>query len=189
MGSSVSSGQTGTDRFSRPSRRCWLEGRLTISPWFITLLGLFFVLSKPQIGAGVAVFWGYQAWRESGYQGVLRLLAPITMATLISFAIYGFWPIQRLEVVPVYWNFSFWPYSFPVGAILLTYALYKKNLILASGSSPFFAPYMNFHSYAILLPAVARSNKLSVLFFLIGWIYIIATGDIVNIIWSRLPQS
>src|SRR5690606_20758783 len=39
-------------------------------------IGLFFVLTKPQMGSAVAVFWLVEAWREGGFKEAVRVFGP-----------------------------------------------------------------------------------------------------------------
>ncbi len=52
-------------------------------------LGLFFVLAKPQIGIGMAVYWLVEAWRTGGLRKVLITFAPVTIAQVITQILYG----------------------------------------------------------------------------------------------------
>ena len=47
-------------------------------------LGLFFVLAKPQIGIGMAVYWLVEAWRTGGLRKVLITFAPVTIVQVIT---------------------------------------------------------------------------------------------------------
>src|SRR6185503_15288698 len=55
-------------------------------------IGLIFVLIKPQVGIGIAIFWFVEAWREGGIRQLGRTFWPFLAMTLLSFALYGFWP-------------------------------------------------------------------------------------------------
>jgi hypothetical protein len=61
-------------------------------------LGLFFVMMKPQIGAGVALFWLIQAFRSGGIRQVLVVFSPVTIAFLLSFLIFGLYPMNSINL-------------------------------------------------------------------------------------------
>jgi hypothetical protein len=106
-------------------------------------IGLFFVLIKPQMGAAIALFWLVEAWREGGFLRVVRVFAPVTIAFLVTFLIYGLWPLRMQGLMaPHPINFSLWPGSLPIGLVLLVYAIRKRDLRFALFSAPMFSPYM-----------------------------------------------
>ena len=51
--------------------------------------GLFFLLAKPQLGIIVALFWLVESWRKKGIRRVIKIFAPVAIAFLVSFLIYG----------------------------------------------------------------------------------------------------
>jgi hypothetical protein len=81
--------------------------------------GLFLVVIKPQVGAGVAVWWAAEAWREHHWKGVWDLAWPVSGAFLGSLILFGLWPLNARVTTTLWWNASFWPWSVPVGLILL----------------------------------------------------------------------
>ncbi len=130
--------------------------------------GLFLVVVKPQIGFGVAFFWLVEAWRNgggrlrSGYIGglreVVRVFWPVTLALLISFAIFGVWPLRYHELLTEWWNASLWPASIPVGLALLVAALRRRRKEYALAASPCLSPYVLFHSWSGALVALVASQ-------------------------------
>lgn len=125
-------------------------------------IGLLFVLIKPQVGIGLAVFWLITAWREGGYRRVVVFLGPLILTTAISFALYGIWPMRYLSITDYSntFNASFWPSSIPIGLVLLVASVRKNEARYAISSSPCFSPHVVFHSYAgalaALLPATVE---------------------------------
>ena len=116
-------------------------------------LGLFFVVIKPQVGIGVMVFWLYQAWKEGGWRQVLRVFSPITIVLLISFLMFGVWPLRFQQEVSLWWNASLWPVSIPVGLVLLAYSIRSKEMRYAIPAGPCLSPYVLLHSWVgALLP-------------------------------------
>ncbi|MDY7041513.1 MAG: hypothetical protein SVX38_11675 [Chloroflexota bacterium] len=125
-------------------------------------IGLLFVLIKPQVGIGLAVFWLITAWQEGGYRRVVRVFGPLILTTTISFVLFGIWPIRFLVITDYSnsFNASFWPSSIPIGLALLVTSVRKNEARYAIPSSPCFSPHVVFHSYAgtlaALLPATAE---------------------------------
>jgi hypothetical protein len=116
--------------------------------------GLFFVLIKPQVGIGIALYWLWEAWQRGRAREVLRVFAPVTAAFLASFLIYGpylFRPSLKTE-----WSTSLFPYLVPVGVVLLVLAVRKRTPHFAVGAGLFFSPYLTFPSYALLVLSGVR---------------------------------
>jgi len=140
-------------------------------------IGLFFITMKPQIGVAIVLFWLVEAWRDGGWRETLRVFAPITVTALLSFVLYGFWPLRAQVEVDLWWNASLWPMSIPVGLVLLVTALRKRNIFYSMGASPCFSPYILLHSWVVALYAIIRSTPETVaavigLWILVGLRYI-----------------
>ena len=118
-------------------------------------IGLFFLAMKPQIGVAVAVFWLVESWRSGGWKKVLRVFAPVSIAFLLSFVIFGPYFMGAGYLVSseeVWWDYKLWPFGIPIGFALLTLAVRKKIMGLSITASPFFSPYVASYSwpYALL---------------------------------------
>jgi hypothetical protein len=112
-------------------------------------IGLFFIIIKPQIGIGVGFFWLIDAWRKDGLREVVRVFYPVSLALLISFFIFGLWPLRFQEtlVLTRAYNASLWPISIPIGMTLLVTSIRKRNINYAMASSPCLSPYVLFHAW------------------------------------------
>ncbi len=126
--------------------------------WLIALgfilppqLGLFLVLAKPQIGIGVVIYWLAQAWRAGKLKAVIRTFAPVIIAFLLSFLIYGFWPALSFNHAEDPANWSMWPMAVPIGVGLLVYAIRRRRFGSAISSSPFLTPFLSRQSWAIAI--------------------------------------
>ena len=120
-------------------------------------IGLFFIAIKPQIGIAVAPFWLIEAWRQGGWKQVLTTFAPFTIVLLLSFALFGLWPLGAVEVSGVSFNASLWPLSIPVGLALLVTAVRKRRIEYAMAASPCLSPYALFYSWTGVLLAIIAS--------------------------------
>ena len=120
-------------------------------------IGLFFISIKPQIGIAVAPFWLFEAWRQGGWKQVLKTFAPFTIVLLLSFAIYGLWPLAAAGYPDVWFNASLWPLSIPVGLALFVTAVRKRRIEYAMAASPCLSPYALFYSWTGVLLAVIAS--------------------------------
>jgi len=120
-------------------------------------IGLFFIAIKPQIGIAVAPFWLIEAWRQGGWKQVLKTFAPFTIVLLLSFAMFGLWPLGAVEVTGVSFNASLWPLSIPVGLALFVTAVRKRKIEYAMAASPCLSPYALFYSWTGVLLAIIAS--------------------------------
>lgn len=122
-------------------------------------LGLFLIAIKPQIGFGVAVYLAWAAWREGGWRRVLLTFAPVSAALVASFLIFGNWATNTSEdVITAYWNFSFFPWSLPVGLLLLGLAIARRRITISLSASPFFAPYISVGSWFVAFMGLLENN-------------------------------
>jgi hypothetical protein len=134
-------------------------------------IGLFFISVKPQLGVVLALYWLVVAWKEGGFRQVVKVFAPITIAFLISLALYGLWPLRSSELSTVRWNASFWPASIPVGIVLAVSALRNMSKRLAIMASPFLSPYVG--AYSLSIPVMGLlPNQIETIAAIIGlWIF------------------
>ena len=141
-------------------------------------LGLFFISIKPQIGIAVAPFWLVEAWREGGWKQVVKVFAPFTVVLLLSFAIFGFWPMEtvRYKVTEVFYNASLWPMTVPVGLALFVTAVRKRKLEYAMAASPMLSPYLLFYSWGGVLLAIIASVPETIAAVIGLWILIAIRG-------------
>lgn len=136
-------------------------------------IGLFFVVTKPQVGLGVAVFWFVEAWRQGGWQQVLKIFWPVTLATGVMFLVFGFWPTRFADTADYWWNASLWPYTIPVGLGLLAGALRTRNMRYAMGAAPCLSPFLTFHSWSAALIAII-ANPFETILVVVGlWIVVV----------------
>lgn len=141
-------------------------------------IGLFFVLIKPQIGGAVALYWLVESWRRGALREVIRIFWPITVASLISFLLFGLWPLRTLgRSADVSWNASLWPASIPVGLGLLTAAIHRQRKEYAMGASPCLSSYLALQSWVGALVALVSSVPETVAAVIGFWVLIIIMAN------------
>lgn len=135
-------------------------------------LGLPFVLIKPQVGIGMAIFWLAEAWREGRVRKVLQIFWPTLLLSAASVALYGLWPLRFQEITNYSRNFnaSLWPLSISVGLALSALSIYKRNHRYAMASAPFLSPHVVFHSYAGPLAALLPATRWMIIVTIALWI-------------------
>ena len=93
----LGAGRLGVTAFtlSPPVMHCLLNANMEWMPLLGFILppriGLFLIAVKPQTGFAVGIFWLFAAWRKGGWREVVRTFAPVTLAMLLSFVLYGPW--------------------------------------------------------------------------------------------------
>jgi hypothetical protein len=134
-------------------------------------LGLFFFLTKPQMGIGPAIFLVVMAWRKEKTRGLIKLLLPITSVTIFSLLLYGFWPIDMMSASNNEWNISLWPWSIPIGVLIIYITVHKNNFRGSAVASPFFSPYITASAPSALLIAALSSAKAILVLFVLSWVW------------------
>lgn len=124
--------------------------------------GLFLLLIKPQSGMAIAIFYLAKAWQSGGVRELLRVFGPVTVAFLLSFAVYGPWPLQGAFSLSANWNLSPWPIMIPAGLVLLCSAIQSKERRHAMAASPLLSPYVAVHSWAVALLSLFPDTTLAV---------------------------
>ncbi len=143
--------------------------------------GLFLLLLKPQIGAGVAIYYLIESWREGKFSNVLRTFSPIAIAYLVSALIFPIF-IERIINKPStdVWNRSLFPYAIPIGLFFLWLAIRKRNAYFALAATPFLTPYLTFYSYLAIQMAflhkdvekVIRRDVLQIILAVFLWVIV-----------------
>jgi len=158
---------------SFPVVYCLVSGQID---WLVALglvlppqWGLLLVTTKPQAGIGIAIFWLWEAWRDRGIKGVIRLVAPTVIGSGITLAIFWANPVLGVLYHGHDLGAWLWPYLVPVGIVLLILAITKHNLVYAMPAAPCLTPYIFPHSLVIVLLTGIRSTAITVLLSLISW--------------------
>lgn len=133
-------------------------------------IGLLFVLIKPQMGLVMILFWLAQAWKQGGVKKVIYTFAPVTIATALSFVMFGNWLQGRQEDLLVsFWNASLWPWAIPIGVVLAALSIRDLREDCAMSASPFLSPYLAYHSWASVLAGLMRRDFELVLTVIAMW--------------------
>jgi len=144
-------------------------------------IGLFLVLLKPQVGAAVALYWLVEAWRLGKVRTTIKTFLPISLAYLLSFAIFGPWLLKAGELVDKtgyqgYMDISLWPMSIPIGLVFLVMAIRQRKINFAYMASPFLSPYVGANSYAVVILGLTPYPLETVVATVGLWIALLAGG-------------
>ncbi len=137
-------------------------------------IGLLFIAVKPQTGFAVAIFWLIEAWRTGGWRKTVETFAPVTVVLLLSFVIFGLWPLKFRSIFGIAkdFNASLWPWSIPAGLALMVVAIRKRNVKFAMPASPCLSPYALFHSWSSALIAASASDAAMVAIVALLWLIV-----------------
>ena len=141
-------------------------------------IGLFFVLIKPQIGICVAVFWLIEAWRKGKLREVFRVFTPICVGYTVGYAIFGIdaiWRGSQFIGTEYPWDATTFPFTIPIGLVLLVFAIRSRDLKFAIPASPFIAPYVAFYSWPASLLSIVSEPWLMAAAWFGMWITTIFT--------------
>lgn len=146
-------------------------------------VGLIFVMIKPQVGIGIAIYWLVEAWREGGVTQVAKTFAPVTVLFLLSFALYGFWPLHFQSTLTlaeqiqakdaIDYNASLWPFGLLLGLPLLIKSIRHRNDRLSMMSGPFLSPYALIATYAAALLGSIDKPWIFFTAWLITWLPVV----------------
>jgi hypothetical protein len=119
-------------------------------------LGLIFILAKPQVAVGYAVFMLVESWRDGGrFKKVLINFLPAVAFYLLSFLIWGFWFLGADPNVLVHkCNFSAGAIGIPIGLVLTYLSLKHRKMEFSLLAGVFFSPYVCVHSWTVPLFAL-----------------------------------
>lgn len=164
---------------SPPVMHCILNANIE---WLVLLgfalppqLGLLLVTIKPQTGFAVALFWIVEAWRKGGWRGVFSTAWPLIAVTGVSGLAFGCWPLRLAQAVGAgaAYNSSLWPWSIPIGFVLLAIAFRTRRAPFAMAASPMLSPYVLFHSWSSAIIAMVRAPWLLLATVLVLWAVIL----------------
>ena len=110
-------------------------------------IGLIFAITKPQVGIGIVIYWFVHILQTRGMHQVIKTFLPVTLVSILSFWIYGFWPLRFQQTLTLsansylQYNTSLWPQGFFIGIWLLYKSIQKNQPRMAMAASPFLSPY------------------------------------------------
>lgn len=119
-------------------------------------IGIIFLLIKPQAGLPLALWWVISAWQQGGIKQINRIIIPSLLLTIGWILIYGLNGIRYTSLIENGW--SFWPFSLPIGLVLLVASIRRRNSRLSILSAPMLAPYTAGHVWPLALYGLLPSQ-------------------------------
>ncbi|MEP6896605.1 MAG: hypothetical protein ABI986_13445 [Chloroflexota bacterium] len=131
----------------------WMPMLSLILPMPIALIA---AVTKPQIGIGFVIYSFFVTLKTKGLKEVIKVFAPLTLLTLLSFWMFGFWVSNIVSLAQVKWqhNVSFWPNGLFIAFWLLYKSIQKESPSIGLASSPFISPYVTPFTWVAVLPAL-----------------------------------
>lgn len=152
---------------------CLHQGNIDWIPMlaFVTPAPFALILAviKPQIGAGIALYWLFESWRQGGPRLVIRNFLPVSLLLIASFVFYGLWPMSFSSKAVASWNVSLFPYLIPIGVLLVFLAIRRSQQQPAMAAGICFAPYFSMLSVASMLTALLEQPTLMVTAWAVLW--------------------
>lgn len=140
---------------------CLLWGNIEWMPLlaivFPAPIGLIFAVIKPQVGIGIVIYWFFSILRTKGIKDVVKTFLPVTTLTLLSFWMYGFWPVRFQQTLDLSssssleYNSSIWPQGAFIGLWLIYKGIQNNKARTAMAASPFLSPYALQYTWATVL--------------------------------------
>jgi hypothetical protein len=149
---------------------------LLFPPW----LGIVLLMGKPQIGIGVALYLGYEAWIEGRIKKLILLFLPLAGLALISYLLFGPDALTKSRLYLGWSNTSLWPRSIPIGLVVLVAAIRQKRKFVSLTASPFLSPYVPVHSWASVMVGLSNDPWYPILISICTWVIWALGGGAVN---------
>jgi len=151
-------------------------------------LGVMLLLTKPQMGAVVALSWLVNGIRDGGLSKAVRVFTPAAVVFLLSIAMFGAWPLAALglrsapsavvdSAYPYSTNQSLWPWSILPGLALAAWSCLKRNDAGAFASAPMLSPRVTFHSWSAALILFVRTPRAMVVVVVSAWSVVALTSS------------
>jgi hypothetical protein len=159
---------------SAPVLFCLDQGNIDWLPMLGFVLpapfAIIFAAMKPQLGAGIVLYWLFVFWGQGGARQVIRNFLPVSLLLAASVVFYGLWPLHFSLKAVVGWNVSPFPYLLPLGVFLVARAVRRQQAAPAMAAGIFFAPYFSLLSLSALLASLLERPRVLAAAWAILWI-------------------
>ncbi|HSG44117.1 MAG TPA: hypothetical protein VLA72_13255 [Anaerolineales bacterium] len=153
---------------------CLLWGNIEWMPLLAIVLpapiGLIFAVIKPQVGIGIVIYWLFKILKTEGFKSVIKAFLPVTILTLLSFWMYGLWPLRFQQTLDLSnsssldYNSTIWPQGAFIGIWLLYKAIKSHHARTAMAASPFLSPYtLQYTWVAVLVSVINKPMELLII--------------------------
>lgn len=133
------------------------------------LAGFLLAWFKPQVGIILSIVLLLVIFRRNGWQVAVLMCLAQALILGISFALGLSWGIA----VPVWGNYSLFPWGLLLAVPLAVFALIKTDRASALACGPFLSPYVAIQSWVALLPLVVRRRWTISMLTIAGWVLVV----------------
>jgi hypothetical protein len=153
---------------------CLLWGNIEWMPLLAIVLpapiGLIFAVIKPQVGIGIVIYWFFKILKTEGMISVIKTFIPVSILTLLSFWMYGLWPLRFQQTLDLSnsstldYNSTIWPQGAFIGIWLVYKAIKSHQVKTATAASPFLSPYtLQYTWVAVLISVINKPMELLII--------------------------
>jgi hypothetical protein len=133
------------------------------------LPGFLLAWVKPQVGVILAVMLLLLISRRYGW----KLAAVMCLVQALIFGLSFAWGLSWAIAVPIWGNYSLFPYGLLVGIPLAVYALRRADRASALACGPFLSPYIAIQSWVAILPLAVRRRWASATLMIASWLLVL----------------
>ncbi|RMF74982.1 MAG: hypothetical protein D6740_01555 [Alphaproteobacteria bacterium] len=120
--------------------------------------GVWLAMLKPQISAGMLLWWGFDGVRKRDFGTVCALVACVALAVVTGWHPWEW--VAALEVTR--WNVSLFPAGVPVGLGMVTTAVCRDDVQAARAAGGWLSPYMTFHSWVGAMTMALNDTRVAI---------------------------
>ena len=134
---------------------------LTINPAY----GLILLAIKPQMTWGIILFLLVESTIKRGWwNGFIKTIIPVTLVFTISIILFGWFPLRWISYSgEASINISLFPYSVPLGIVLMLQSFRTHRFEYALAASPMLMPTLSPNVWIVTFFALARLPMQSLL--------------------------
>jgi hypothetical protein len=133
-------------------------------------LGIWLVLTKPQMGFTLILIWAWKIVKEQGVQKLIANFTPVALGLFVSLLLGMRIPNPGALSA---WSADIWPFGLLIGIPAFVFAIYKRDELLALGAAPFLTPYVGAPSWVAILPKAMQKRKYTAIAVVFSWLLII----------------
>lgn len=171
------------------NRRIWITLIACFSPflfmtmqygnidWFVLLglltptpIGLWFLLSKPQVGFILVLLLAWKTYKQQGMKKLCIYFFPPAIGLAISYWLGMYIPNPANMAG---WSADVWPFGLLIGLPALIFAFKNQDEKLALAAAPFLVPYIGPMSWVAIFPVAMKNYKRESIAWIISWIIVI----------------
>ncbi len=134
-------------------------------------LAFFFLMAKPQAGAGLVAYEFWVTLRTAGWEVAVQRILPVSIALVMNIALYLWAGNKSINITVQQYNMTLFPWFVPAGIILFIAGLRAQKRHYAIAASPFFSPYVSLGSWIVAMLAALENSYVMFGAVLLAWLF------------------